>query len=68
MMAKVKTKLPSYFFPNSHGWILHFGPTWGIKNEAKMEKLLQSVIPLLQIFEMNFIPILFCYISQVIGH
>ena len=48
-------------------YIFHCGPTWGIKNEARMEKLLQGVIPLLQNFEMSFMPILFCYISQVIG-
>ena len=27
--------------------IFHFGPTWGIKDEERMEELLQSVIPLL---------------------
>ena len=48
-------------------YIFHFGPTWGIKNEAWMEKLLQGVTPLLQNFKMNLMPILFCYISQVIG-
>ena len=32
-----------------------------------MEKLLQGVIPLHQNFEMNLMPVLFCYISQVIG-
>ena len=31
------------------------------------EKLLQGVAPLLQNVEINLIPILFCYISQVIG-
>ena len=30
-------------------------------------KNLQGVTPLRQNFEMNLIPILFCYISQVIG-
>ena len=37
-------------------------------NEARMEKLLQGVTPLLQTFEMNFMPVLFCSISQVLGH
>ena len=32
-----------------------------------MENFLQGVIPVLQNFEMNLMPILFCYISQVIG-
>ena len=41
--------------------------TWGMKNEARMEKLLQDVTPLLQNFEMNLMPILFYYISKVIG-
>ena len=41
--------------------------TWGIKNEARMEKLLQGVTPLLQNFEMNLMPISFCYVSQVTG-
>ena len=27
--------------------IFHFGPTWGIKNEVRIEKLLQGVTPLL---------------------
>ena len=48
-------------------YILHFGHTWGIKNEASMEKLLQGVTPLLQHFKINLMPILFCYVSQVIG-
>ena len=39
----------------------------GHKNDARMEKLLQGVIPLHQNFEMNLTPILFCYISQVVG-
>ena len=38
-----------------------------MKYEENMEKLLQGVIPVLQNFEMNLMPILFCYISQVIG-
>ena len=37
---------------------------WGIKNEARMEKLLQDVTPLLQNFEMNLMSFSFCYISQ----
>ena len=45
----------------------HSGSAWSIKNEAKMDKILQGVTPLLQIFEMNLMPILFGYISQVIG-
>ena len=36
-------------------------------NEVRMEKLLQGVTPLPQKFEMNLMPILFCYISQIIG-
>ena len=52
----------------SDRYISHFGPTWGIKNEARMEKLLQGVTPLLQNFKMNLRPILFCYVSQVVGH
>ena len=36
-------------------------------NEVRMEKLLQGVTPLPQNFEMNLMPILFCYISQNIG-
>ena len=47
--------------------MFHFGPTWDIENEARMEKLLQGVTPLLQHFGMNLMPILFCYISQVMG-
>ena len=43
-----------------------WGSTWGVKNEARMEKLL-GVIPLHQDLQMNLMPILFCYISQVIG-
>ena len=45
--------------------MLHFGPTWGIKDEERMKKLLQDVIPLLENFEMNLVPILFYHISQV---
>ena len=41
-----------------HGW-------WGIKNKARMEKLSQVVAPLLQNFEISFMSILFCYISQL---
>ena len=33
--------------------MFHFGPTWGINNDARMEKLLQDVIPLHQNFERN---------------
>ena len=47
--------------------IFHFGPTWSIKNEVRMEKLLQGVTSLRQSFEMNLMQILFCYISQAIG-
>ena len=43
-----------------------WGSTWGIKNEARMKKLL-GVIPLHQDLQMNLMPVLFCYISQVIG-
>ena len=38
-------------------YIFHFGPTWGIKNEVQMENVLQGVTPLLQIFEINLMPI-----------
>ena len=43
-----------------------WGSAWGIKNEARMKKLL-GAIPLHQDLQMNLMPILFCYISQVIG-
>ena len=36
-------------------------------HKARMEKPLQGATPLLQYFDMNFMSILFCYISQVIG-
>ena len=68
--AKLSLKVKSYFqsYPNKETYRYStFGPTWSIKNEAMMEKLLQGVTQLLQNFEMNFTPILFCYISQVIG-
>ena len=39
----------------------------GHKKWSEDEKLLQGVTPLLQNVEMNLMPILFCYISQVIG-
>ena len=45
----------------------YFGPTWGIKDEERIEKLLQGAMPLLLNFEMNLMPILFYYISQVIA-
>ena len=39
-----------------------FGPTWGIKDEEKMEKLFYKVL-----FETNLMSILFYYISQVMA-
>ena len=44
--------------------MFQFGPTWGIKDEEIMEKFLYTVT--LKFWE-NLIPILFCYIFQVIG-
>ena len=40
----------------------------GHKERGKMEKLLQGVTQLLQNFDMNLMPILFCYISQGKGN
>ena len=67
--TKLSLKVKSYFQsqPNKETYIFHFRPTWRIKNEVRMEKLLQGVTPLLQNFDINLMPILFCYISQVIG-
>ena len=39
-----------------------YGPTWAIKNEVRIEKLLQGVTPLLQSFVINLMPILFFYV------
>ena len=36
-------------------------------DKERIETLLWGVIPLLYNFEMNLMPILFCYLSQVIG-
>ena len=36
-----------------------FGPTWGIKDEERMKKLLLGVISFLENFEMNLMPICF---------
>ena len=44
--------------------IFHFAPTWGIKNEARMGKLLKGVTQLLQNFEMNLMPVLLLYFSS----
>ena len=47
--------------------MFHFGSTWGTKNDERIENLLQGVMQLLSDFEMNLMPILFCYISQLTG-
>ena len=67
--TKLSLKVITYFqsLPNKETYIFHSGSTWGLKNEPRMGKRLQGVTPLLQNFETNLMPILFCYISQVIG-
>ena len=59
-------KVKSYFQsqPNKETEIFHFAPTWGIKNEARMGKLLKGVTQLLQNFEMNLMPVLLLYFSS----
>ena len=59
--TKLSLKVKSYFqsSPNKETYIFHFRLTWGIKNEAMMEKRLQGVTPLLQNFKINLVPILF---------
>ena len=47
--------------------MFQFGPTWDIKDEERMEKLLEGAIPVLYNFEMILMPILFYYIYLVIA-
>ena len=65
--TKLSLEVKSYFSrlaKQRDRFIFHFGPTQGIKNEARIEKLFQGVTPLLQNFEMNLMPILFCCIAN----
>ena len=57
--TKPSTRVKTYWARK----IFHFGSTLGIKDEERMEKLLY--IPLFYNFEINLMPILFHYISQV---
>ena len=67
--TKLSLKVKSYFQSKleEDKEILNCELTCGLKDEKRMRKLLKGVIPLLQNFEMNLMPVFVCYITQVIS-